>query len=119
MSVTSCPIGHKQLFGIPVDKQIFKLSTDPRGSSGGDTKRRTHRYGTKWLQLQKPPTVRARIVRKLMTEVRAKYDENKGEEETRRDGWAKHSEVDPYEDEEGKEELKKGPKIDGEALFKN
>ena len=119
VSVTSRLTGQKHLFSIPVDEQIFKLSTGPRSGSGRGTKKRTHRYGTKWLQLQKPPTVCARIEKKLMTEARAKYDENEGKGEKERDGWTKHSEVDPSEDEEGKEELKEGPKIDGKALFRN
>ena len=44
-----------------------------------------------------------------MTETRANYYENKGEEEKGRYGQIKHSEVDPSKDEEGKEELKEGP----------
>ena len=34
VSVISRPTGQKHLFGIPVDEQIFKLSTGPRGGSG-------------------------------------------------------------------------------------
>ena len=112
VSVISHETGQKHLFGVPVDEQIVKLSTGPRGEGGRCTKRRTHRYGTMWLQLQKPPTVHSRIEKKLMTEARAKYDENEGKEEKRRDGWAEHSEIDPYKEEEGEEELKKGPKMD-------
>ena len=108
----------KLLFNIPVDEQIFKLPTGPRSRNKCGTKRRTHRYGTKWLQLQKPPTVRARIEKKLTTEARAKYDLNEGEEENRRDGRAKHTEFDFHEDEERKEVLKNGPKKDDEALPK-
>ena len=63
-----------------MDEQILKLSTGPRVGGGGSTKRKTHRAGTKWLQLQKSPTVRTRVERKLMTEARAKYDESEGEE---------------------------------------
>ena len=107
--VISPSTGRKYLFGTPMDEQIVKLSAGPKGEGGCGIKRRTHRYGTKWLQLQKLPTVRARIKKKLMTEVRAKDDEKKGEEEKGRDGRAKHSEVDPYEDEERRGELKKGP----------
>ena len=102
VSVISGPTGHKQLFSIPMDEQIFKLSTSPRVSGGGGIKRRTHRYSMKWLQLQKPPIVRARIERKLMTESRAKNDKNEGEGEKGRDGRTEHSEVDPSEDKEGK-----------------
>ena len=72
------------LFNIPVDEQTFKLSTGPRSGKNGDTKKRIHRYGTKWLQSQKPTTVRTKVVRKLKTEARTKNDEKEEEEEDKK-----------------------------------
>lgn len=77
----SLSTGQKHLFGIPIDEQIVKLSRGPRSNGVCGNNRRTHRYGTKWLQLQKLPTVRERIIKKMKTEARAKDDEEKGEED--------------------------------------
>ena len=76
----------KLLYNIPVDEQIFKLSTGPRSGKNGDTKKRIHRYGTKWLQSQKPTTVRTKVVRKLKTEARTNNNEKEEEEEDKQNG---------------------------------
>ena len=75
--------GQKHLFGTPIDEQIVKLSRGPRSEGGRGNNRRTHRYGTKWLQLQKLPTVCEKIIKKIKTEARAKDDEEKGEKKIR------------------------------------
>ena len=69
------------MFGIPVDEQTMKFSTGPRMGSGKNVKRKVHRAGTKWIRLQKLPTVRARDEMKLKTEERTKYGESEKEEE--------------------------------------
>ena len=102
----------KLLFNIPVDEQIFKLSTDPRSGKKGDTKKRIHRYGTKWLQLQKSPTVRAKIERKLKTEVRVENDE----EEDKQNGQTKYGELAFQEDEERREIPEKDLQTGSEVL---
>ena len=97
----------KLLFNIPVDEQIFKLSTGPRSGKKGNTKKRIHRYVTKWLQLQKPTTVRSKIERKLKTEARVKNNEKEDEEEDKQNGQAKYGELAFQEDEERREIPKK------------
>ena len=62
-----CPSEHKYLFGILVDKQIMKFSTSPRMGSSNISKNRLHRAGTRWLHVQKQPTIRMKEERKLKT----------------------------------------------------
>ena len=88
------------MFGIPIDEQIVKLSRGPRSNDKCGKNRRTHRYGTKWLQLQKRPTVREKIIKKMKTEARTKDGEEKGEEDKEDD------KDNPVEDKEEKEEPK-------------
>ena len=66
-----------QLFGIPIDEQTYKVSQGPRRRGGCRNNKRTHRYGTIWLQQQKMPTVREKIIKKMKTEARTKDKEEK------------------------------------------
>ena len=96
----SLSAGRKHLFGIPIDEQIVKLSRGPRSNGECGKKRRTHRYGTEWLKLQKLPTVRERIIKKMKTESRAKNEEGKGNEDK------EDNKVKAAKDKEEKEEPK-------------
>ena len=69
-----------QLFGIPIDDQSYRVSQGPRRGDGGKNKRRIQRYGTIWLQQQKMPTMREKVLKRMKTEARAK-DEEKDDEE--------------------------------------
>ena len=69
-----------QLFGIPLDEQTYKISRGPRRGVGRKNNRRVQRYGTIWLQLQKMPTTREKILKKMKTEARAKEEEQDEEE---------------------------------------
>ena len=62
--------------------QTVRFTTGPRVGNGKNNKRKVHKVGTKWIRTQKLPTVRDKVVRKLKTEERTRYDESKeGEEE--------------------------------------
>ena len=69
-----------QLFGIPIDEQTYRVSQGPRRRGGCRNNKRTHRYGTIWLQQQKMPTVHEKILKKMKTEARTKDEEKDNEE---------------------------------------
>ena len=48
--------------------------------------RRIQRYGTIWLQQQKMPTTREKILKKMKTEARAKEEEKDEEENKNKEG---------------------------------
>ena len=77
-----------QLFGIQMDEQTYRNSQGPRRGVGSKNNRRIQRYGTIWLQQQKMPTPREKILRKMKTEARAK-DEKKDDEENKKKEGAK------------------------------
>ena len=78
--VRCCSNKHKYLFGIPVDEQTMKFSTGPRMGSSKTVKKKVHRAGTRWIQLQRLPTVRAKEEKKLKMKERMKDDESEKEE---------------------------------------
>ena len=75
-----------QLFGIPMDEQTYRISQGPRRGVGSMNNRRIQRYGTIWLQQQKMPTTREKILRKMKTEARAKEEEKDEEDNKNKEG---------------------------------
>ena len=82
-----CSNKHKYLFGIPVDELTMKFSTGPRMGSSKTIKKKVHRAGTRWMQLQRQPTVRSKEEKKLkMKEWMKEVKSNEEEEKERRKG---------------------------------
>ena len=75
-----------QLFGIPIDEQSYRVSQGPKRGGGGKNNRRIQRHGTIWLQQQKMPSMREKILRKMKTEARAKVEEKNDEENKKKEG---------------------------------
>ena len=75
-----------QLFGIPLDEQTYRISQGPRRGVGRRNNRRIQRYGTIWLQQQKMPTTREKILKKMKTEARAKEEEQDEKENKNKEG---------------------------------
>ena len=75
-----------QLFGIPIDEQSYRVSQGPKRGGGGKNNRRIQRHGTIWLQQQKMPSMREKILRKMKTEARAKNEEKDDEENKKKEG---------------------------------